>query len=84
MEMEFLFTAALLTVLFILIYVVYRMGPSDKTRIKRFKKKIKEEYHVNAKYVKKKKLLGDNYYVFKTKRRYFTVSETGIISNVKL
>jgi len=82
--MEILFTLILFVILLILIVIACRICPSESTKIKRFKKIIKKNYNVTSYYVKRKKILGDYYYVFKTNKGLLTVSENGIISNVKI
>lgn len=80
---DFLLVLELL-ILFILIFIIHRLGPSESSKVKRFKKLIKRKYSVDAKFIKRTNKLGDNYYVFNDGQKYYTVSENGIISNLKL
>lgn len=80
---DFLLAVELL-ILFILIFIIHRLGPSEESKVKHFKKLIRKEYDVDAHFIKRTNKLGDNYYVFNEGQIYYTVSENGIISNLKL
>ena len=69
-----------LCIIIFLLFIIYRLGPSEETKIKRFELLIKENYTTNVKFIRKAKLLEDYYYIFQTKKGYYLVSENGYIS----
>ena len=73
-----------LIIIVILLFIIFYFDPSEQGRIKRFKHLIKRKYNVDVMFIKRTKKLGDNYYVFNTNNTYFTVSENGFISNIRL
>lgn len=79
--MEYLNFIFLFTIIFILIIIVYNIEPSEDYKIKRFKCTIKRKYkEKNIEFFCKIKLAGDYYYIFKTIKKTYTVSENGYIT----
>lgn len=71
----------LLVMVFIFIVLIHSMGQSKESEIRRFRRMLKREYkEKNLEFIRTTKLAGSYFYIFRTEKTAYTVSENGDVS----
>lgn len=75
----------LLFMIFLFISLIHSMRRSKESKIRKFRRMLKREYKEKSlKFICTTKLAGSYYYIFRTPKKVYTVSEDGEVSISKL
>lgn len=75
----------LLFMIFLFISLIHSIGRSEESKIRKFRRMLKRKYKEKSlKFVLTTKLAGSYYYIFRTPKKAYTVSEDGEVSISKL
>lgn len=75
----------LIVMVFLLISLIHSMGQSEQSKIRKCRRMLKRRYkEKKLEFIRKTKLAGDYFYIFRTEKTAYTVSENGWISISKL
>lgn len=75
----------LIAMVFILVSLIHSMGQSEQSKIRKCRRMLKRKYkEKNLEFIRKTKLAGDYFYLFRTEKTAYTVRENGCVTISKL